>query len=554
MKDAGRTGRIVGAALLLAVLLLLAALLVPGCKSYPVNDWLRKGVDPGRGYRYANLDPGEGNTESNFLLLTFSGGGTRAAALSYGVLSVLRRAHPRGEADATTSSLLEEVDVISSVSGGSFAAAYYGLFGPQRFFSEFESAVLERKIERDLILRILAPWNWPALLSYKYGRSDLAARYYDEEIFEGRTYGSMLGADGRGVRPFIILNATDMSLGAQFPFTQESYDRLCSDLSGVKVARGVTASSAFPVAFTPLTIRSYPKRKCGERFPRWVEVADAPFDFQKFPRRFNRAANWRSYADEKRKFVHVIDGGIADNIGLRGPSFSILTLDSPWSLLPGVNERRIERVAVIVVDAKPRSAPKLDRSPSPPSILDVLNASASNPMENYSFDSVDLVREQFKAWDSAASNFERRRAQSTQRCRDLAQEICSGEASCREQRCKQCLARFWQPESRRPPHPDLYRVHVQFDALPDGDFKRRVQGIGTQLQLPRADVDCLIQAADVLLAGSPQFAQLLHDMGLELDPDPTLRCDTPAPAVTPPQPEPRPPPAPDDPAAACAVE
>ena len=56
------------------------------------------------------------------LILTFSGGGTRAASLSYGVLKELRKQN-----------LLEEIDVISSVSGGSFTSAYYGLYGEQIF-------------------------------------------------------------------------------------------------------------------------------------------------------------------------------------------------------------------------------------------------------------------------------------------------------------------------------------------------------------------------------------------------------------------------------------
>src|SRR5262249_19121798 len=54
--------------------------------------------------------------------LAFSGGGTRAAAFSFGVL---------GEIDCTQlgqgRSLLDRVDFVSGVSGGSVLAAYYGL-------------------------------------------------------------------------------------------------------------------------------------------------------------------------------------------------------------------------------------------------------------------------------------------------------------------------------------------------------------------------------------------------------------------------------------------
>ena len=63
--------------------------------------------------------------------MTFSGGGTRSAALSYGVLEHLRDTpitiHNKKRR------LLDEVDLISSVSGGSFTSAYFGLFGDRVF-------------------------------------------------------------------------------------------------------------------------------------------------------------------------------------------------------------------------------------------------------------------------------------------------------------------------------------------------------------------------------------------------------------------------------------
>jgi NTE family protein len=60
-------------------------------------------------------------------MLTFSGGGTRAAALAYGVLETLRDTPIK--IDGKTARMLDEVDLISSVSGGSFTSAYYGLHG-----------------------------------------------------------------------------------------------------------------------------------------------------------------------------------------------------------------------------------------------------------------------------------------------------------------------------------------------------------------------------------------------------------------------------------------
>ena len=166
---------------------LYALLILPGCAKYPVNPPLRR-ISLSQGYRYRNLKDtlGEGPANRDFVIVTLSGGGIRAAALAYGVLAHLDEARINRE-----QTLLDKVDVISSVSAGSFAAAYYGLFGKERFLRRFKIDVLYRHITRDLVLRLLAPWNWIRLTSPDFGRSDLVDEYYDRNIFEGRTFAAM---------------------------------------------------------------------------------------------------------------------------------------------------------------------------------------------------------------------------------------------------------------------------------------------------------------------------------------------------------------------------
>src|SRR6185436_15052997 len=113
-------------------ILLLSTLLLSGCVHYPVNAPVRN-ADPQSGYRFQTV--AQTNSDDLLLMLAFSGGGTRAAALSYGVLEELRKTQvgpPESE-----HRLLDDVGLISSVSGGSFTAAYYALWG-DRIFSEFE--------------------------------------------------------------------------------------------------------------------------------------------------------------------------------------------------------------------------------------------------------------------------------------------------------------------------------------------------------------------------------------------------------------------------------
>jgi NTE family protein len=149
-----------------------------------------------------------GKDDDLLVMLTFSGGGTRAAAFSYGVLEALRDTEIsiRGRKKC----MLDEVDWISGVSGGSFTAAYYGLFG-DRIFEDFESRFLKKNIQGELIRGILFnPVNWAKLSSPYYDRSDLAADYYDKQVFDHGTFGDILARGGA----MIVINATDMVHGS----------------------------------------------------------------------------------------------------------------------------------------------------------------------------------------------------------------------------------------------------------------------------------------------------------------------------------------------------
>ena len=113
---------------------------IAGCASRPINEPI-KHVDPASGYRASLKIPKRpDNDHQTLFLLAFSGGGTRAAALSYGVLEELRRTEV--VVDGHKRRLLDEVDLITGVSGGSFTALSYALYGDQ-LFSEYETALPE---------------------------------------------------------------------------------------------------------------------------------------------------------------------------------------------------------------------------------------------------------------------------------------------------------------------------------------------------------------------------------------------------------------------------
>ena len=168
-------------------LALCLALSLCGCAGFQaVNEPLEK-VEPGRGYRQFSKPIAAGAGEI-WLSLAFSGGGTRAAAFAYGVLEELRDTEIR--VNGRSIRLLDEVDTISAVSGGTFPAVYYGLFG-DRIFDDFESKFLNQNIQRALFFRAMRPWNLVRLMSPSFSRSLLAMEYYNRNVFDGSTFADL---------------------------------------------------------------------------------------------------------------------------------------------------------------------------------------------------------------------------------------------------------------------------------------------------------------------------------------------------------------------------
>ena len=146
----------------------------------------------------------DGRSPELLVLLAFSGGGTRAAAFAYGVLQELAATEVMTQKGPRP--LHHEVDMISSVSGGSFASAYFGLRG-DAMFEEFEERFLRKNIEGALIGQFFNPLNWPKLMNRSYGRSDIAEEYYSKHVFDGATFADF----ERPAAPAVAINATDLA-------------------------------------------------------------------------------------------------------------------------------------------------------------------------------------------------------------------------------------------------------------------------------------------------------------------------------------------------------
>src|SRR2546421_2640497 len=118
-------------------------LFLGGCATRQVNPSIAH-YDPSSGHQFEKLDRHRGD-QDDLVILAFSGGGTRAAAFSYGVLEALRRIEITSSTGETWR-LLDEVDLIAGVSGGSFTALAYGLYG-ESLFGDFEQRFLKRDVQ-----------------------------------------------------------------------------------------------------------------------------------------------------------------------------------------------------------------------------------------------------------------------------------------------------------------------------------------------------------------------------------------------------------------------
>ncbi|MCZ6690300.1 MAG: patatin-like phospholipase family protein [Planctomycetota bacterium] len=463
-------------------LIVFSALMAVSSACAPLNPRLER-YDPTVGYRFGNLSAKE-NADELFVVLAFSGGGTRAAAFSYGVLNALNETPLPGSQGKRT--LLDEVDVISSVSGGSFTAAYYGLFG-DRIFEDFEEQFLKKNIQLRLIFHLLYPWNWFKLMSPSYSRIDIAAEYYSDHIFGDATFGDLVE---RGRRPFIIINASDLSLGTRFEFTQRQFDMLGSDLSKIPVASAVAASSAFPGLLSPMAFTNY--RKVGFEEPAWVGNAiENPKEIS--PSRYKRAKIIRSYFDHKaRPYVHLVDGGVVDNLGLTGAllgslkssdfnisrQFEFLNDVKEYNLLSMINDGRIRRLVVIIVDAMPDLNMELDESRSTPGLISVIDRVASIPMREVTF---RIAKEGWRELTSL----------------ETKHDTHHGEMN---------------GQDKSSNHFEAYWIHLRFDELEDEGRRKRLGKMKTNFDLSSRKVKDLISAGGELLEGSKGFKQLLSDL------------------------------------------
>lgn len=436
-----------------------AAAVLAGCAAVPVTPPPIGAVDLAHGYRFTTTPAGD-NSNSLLVVVTFSGGGMRAAALAYAVLEELATIDVLWEGRARR--LLDEVDAISAVSGGSATAAYYALHG-DRMFSDFEPRFLARDLQGELNARLLNPLNWPRLLADDFGRSDLVAQLLDESLFGGATYADVVQ---RARRPFVTINATDMATGHRFEFIQEQFDLLCADLSPLPLARAVAASAAVPVLLSPITLPNH-AAQCEPPASGWI--GPALRERRLSSRLFYYASKLAAYRDAAaHPFVHLVDGGLSDNLGLRSTLDAVVLQRGAWNLSRSIGITDVRKAVFIVVNASGAADRSFARRGAIPGLLTVLGVSKDIPLDRYSFETKELLRASFESW---AADIRRHRAGGDD-------EI------------------------------EFFLVDVDFEAHPDPAERDYLMSIPTRWRLEPGALPRIRAAARLLLSESPEFERL----------------------------------------------
>ncbi len=441
---------------------LVLAFALAGCAtaglSTPVNRPLAMGpVQP---------QPAGLNVDGDVVALSFSGGGARAAAFAFGVLQGLREM-PRAGGGA----LLDHVALVSAVSGGAITAAYFGQHGSAGL-NEFRAAYLDKDWASELHTSLASPVNWVRAYDGALNERDRLADWLDAEVFQN----AVLADLWRPGRPRIWINATDLYSGVPFAFAPAYFDALCSDLAHVRIADAVAASMSVPVVFRPVVVASYAPQ-CKAPLPAWVPKALADKRASELMRSTARA--FEDYRDPNRvRFLHLVDGGVADNFGLSNLIMMRRAATTPFAPFTARDAVRVRRMTFLVVNAEQTRSEDWSLTQEGPSGPETLSAAMDGAINVNKRRAYDAFRDTIAAWERDVRNY--RCALPKEQAARLAEGI-----------------KNW----------DCRNVHFTVDMISFADLDAargaRLAAVPTRVSLPADTVDALIEGGREAVKTNP---------------------------------------------------
>jgi NTE family protein len=250
-----------------------------------------------------------------------------------------------------------------------------------------------------------------------------------------------------------------------------------------------------PVVLSPVTINNY-GGTCNNSIPAWVTLftksADPP---RPAARAIRELQDLEPLADSlSRPFVHLVDGGVSDNLGMRGVLDALEFLEALHDRGLPTPLDHVRRIIVFVVNSLSSPPTNWDESESPPGTIDILLKATGVPIDHYSYEAVEQLKDIAARW------------RTSRRIRELA--------GCSTNKDSPVCAAV------RVPDAEIYAVDVSFAALPDKAEREYLNLQPTSFVLPAEAVDRLRAAAGTIILASPEFQRVLKDVGAKVIADP----------------------------------
>ena len=415
------------------------------------------------------------STDDLMVGLAFSGGGMRAAAFSFGALKEIARATitVRGKRVA----LIDHIDFVTGVSGGSVPAAYFGL-KRRAMLDDFRERFLIRDAEESLNTTV-SLGNISRAISGGINEDTRFRTWLDNNLFEGATFAQLL----TDRRPRIWINATDIYNGTPFVFGKTAFSAICSDLANYPVANAVAASAAVPLVFAPVVIEAFPD-SCNPPLPEWIEKARSNPNAPPLLRAYAQGVG--RYRDGTVRYIKLLDGGLTDNFGLSGFTIGRESSEVPYGPLTQQQAARLRRSLFLIVDAGQGPQGDWGRQLEGPSGSDLVNAVTGAAL-------YASVRSSYTAFQATMENWR---------------------TSLVRWRCGLPPATFLKLGGGGPRNCNdlkIYVGRVGFDQL--GPERSAMLGaIETRFKLPVDKVDALIEGGSEALAANPAYRAFLKGL------------------------------------------
>ena len=318
--------------------------------------------------------------------MTFSGGGSRAAALAESVLREL--AGTRYVAADGSHLLTEDVKLISSVSGGSVTAGWFGLHRdsshPDGELEGLRENFLTRDNMKELELEAVDPITWFRLTFGGFSRIEALEALLDQRLFHQATLAEL----NQPGKPYIVLNATDMAGGETFALVPRRFDDVCSNHDILPLATAVSASAAFPILLTPVSFQDFSVGCAGElRNAKWMEIdLSNPFTpYLNLPEyRDARYSNDLRHGRNPFRdidYLYLLDGGLADNLGTRSLRSALIAPYDDVGVLRAINDGRIRNLVIIVINARSDPPNNVYQTKEQPGVISMVKTVTSVPID-----------------------------------------------------------------------------------------------------------------------------------------------------------------------------